>query len=49
MLGDRRYCYPLTVIDHASRYLLLCEAMQSNTEKTAILPLSAFSKSEVCR
>jgi putative transposase len=23
MLGDRRYCYPLTVTDHASRYLLL--------------------------
>ena len=35
MLGDRRYCYPLTVTDHASRYLLLCEAMESNAEKTA--------------
>jgi transposase InsO family protein len=23
-LGDKRYCYPLTVTDHASRYLLLC-------------------------
>jgi hypothetical protein len=22
MLGDRRYCYPLTVTDFASRYLL---------------------------
>jgi transposase InsO family protein len=29
MLGDKRYCYPLTVSDHASRYLLLCEAMES--------------------
>jgi hypothetical protein len=36
MLGDRRYCYPLTVTDHASRYLLLCEAMESNAEKTAL-------------
>ena len=26
-LGNQRYCYPLTVTDHASRYLLLCEAM----------------------
>src|SRR5262245_62930303 len=24
----KRYCYPLTVSDHASRYLLLCEAME---------------------
>jgi putative transposase len=25
--GDKRYCYPLSVTDHASRYLLLCEAL----------------------
>jgi transposase InsO family protein len=35
-LGNRQYCYPLTVTDHASRFLLLCEAMESNAEKTAI-------------
>ena len=35
MLADRRYCYPLTVTDHASRYLLLCEAMESNAETPA--------------
>lgn len=35
MLGDKRYCYPLTVTDHASRYLLLCEAMESNREELA--------------
>ena len=34
-LGDKSYCYPLTVTDHASRYLLLCEAMQSNREEPA--------------
>jgi hypothetical protein len=28
-LGNNKYCYPLTVTDHASRFLLLCEAMQS--------------------
>jgi len=29
-LSDRRYCYPLTVTDYCSRYLLLCEALESN-------------------
>jgi len=27
MLADRRYCYPLTITDAASRYLLCCEAL----------------------
>ena len=35
MLGDKRYCYPLTVTDHASRYLLLCEALESTREELA--------------
>src|SRR6202167_1596693 len=35
MLGDKRYCYPLTVSDYASRYLLLCEAMESIKEQGA--------------
>jgi len=34
-LGDKSYCYPLTVTDHASRYLLLCEAMESNRQELA--------------
>ena len=34
-LGNQRYCYPLTVTDHASRYLLLCEALDSVREDTA--------------
>ena len=29
LLGDHRYCYPLTVVDHVSRYLLACEAYPS--------------------
>lgn len=28
-LGNRRYCYPLTISDHYSRYLLCCEALES--------------------
>ncbi|HZQ71001.1 MAG TPA: DDE-type integrase/transposase/recombinase [Terriglobales bacterium] len=34
-LNDRRYCYPLTVTDYCSRYLLLCEALESNREDLA--------------
>lgn len=34
-LGNKRYCYPLTVTDHASRYLLGCEALDSNREELA--------------
>ena len=34
-LGNGRYCYPLTVTDHASRFLLLCEALESTREDPA--------------
>jgi putative transposase len=32
MLADRRYCYPLTVTDFASRYLITCEALTTTAE-----------------
>ena len=35
MLGDRRYCYPLTITDFASRYLLTCEALLTTQETFA--------------
>jgi putative transposase len=35
MLGDRRYCYPLTITDLASRCLLTCEALFTTQEKFA--------------
>ena len=35
LLGNKKYCYPLTVTDHASRYLLLCEALESTCEALA--------------
>jgi transposase InsO family protein len=35
-LGNGQYCYPLTVTDHASRFLLLCEALDSTREDTTI-------------
>ncbi|MGG7581858.1 IS481 family transposase [Rhizobium sp. Nf11,1] len=31
-LGNGHYCYPLTVTDQASRYLLCCEAFESTRE-----------------
>ncbi|MBM3520980.1 MAG: transposase [Alphaproteobacteria bacterium] len=34
-LGNKRYCYPLTATDHAARYLLLCEALESTREELA--------------
>jgi putative transposase len=35
MLADRRYCYPLTITDFASRYLLCCEALETTKERYA--------------
>ena len=35
MLADRRYCYPLTITDFASRYLIACEALHSTKEAYA--------------
>jgi putative transposase len=35
LLGNRQYCYPLTVTDHASRFLLACEALSSTREQYA--------------
>jgi putative transposase len=32
MLADHRYCYPLTISDFASRYLLSCEALSTTQE-----------------
>ena len=32
-LGDGRYCYPLTITDQASRYLLCCEAFETTRER----------------
>ena len=47
-LGNGQYCYPLTVTDHASRYLLMCEALESTREDTAIPPSSNCSSSAAC-
>jgi putative transposase len=38
LLGNHHYCYPLTVTDHASRFLLACEAL-SSTQETYAFPV----------
>jgi putative transposase len=35
MMGDRRYCYPLTITDQVSRYILACEALETTKERFA--------------
>ena len=44
LLGNRNYCYPLTVTDHASRYLLACEAPSSTREQYAFTLLERVFK-----
>lgn len=35
MMGNQNYCYPLTITDYTSRYLLTCEALSSTRENFA--------------
>jgi hypothetical protein len=41
MLGNRRYCYPLTITDFASRYLLTYEALATTQETFAFTVFGA--------
>lgn len=34
-LGNKKYCYPLTITDNATRYLIACESLESTKEKYA--------------
>ena len=43
-LGNKAYCFPLTVSDHASRYLLLCEALESTREELAFTAFERLFK-----
>jgi hypothetical protein len=49
MLADRRYSYLLTVTNHAFRYLLVCEATESNAEKPAFSALEHRLRELGCR
>lgn len=32
MLGNRQYCYPLTITDFSSRFLIACEGLSTTKE-----------------
>ena len=48
MLGNRRYCYPLTVSDYSSRFLLACEGMESTQSSFAFTVFSRPSRNTAC-
>lgn len=41
LLGNKNYCYPLTLTDHESRFILSCEALASTAESPCF---SAFEQ-----
>jgi transposase InsO family protein len=43
-LGNKMYCYPLTITDYRSRYLLACEALESTQELHAFNVFERVSK-----
>jgi putative transposase len=49
MLADRRYCYPLTITDFASRYLLCCDALENTRGEYAFAVFERASRSLGCR
>ena len=46
-LGNGRYCYPLTVTDQASRFLLMCEGAHKLSARKSPLPPSSGSSPTV--
>ena len=44
MLGNKQYCYPLTITDAHTRYLLACEAQESTREAGAFAVFEAVFK-----
>jgi putative transposase len=48
MLADKRYCYPLTITDFASRYLLCCDALESTQQTYAFTVLERAFKDFGC-
>lgn len=44
-LGNKEYCYPLTITDQKTRYLISCEALESTKENSAFAVFEdAFEK-----
>ena len=36
LLGNQTYCYPLTITDYSSRYLITCDALETTKEEYAL-------------
>jgi hypothetical protein len=49
MLGNKKYCYPLTITDYRSRYLLACEALASVRSETAFSVFERAARTSACR
>ena len=51
MLADRRYCYPLTIGDFATRYLFSCEALATTQETYAFVrrPSPSMTCGNICK
>jgi len=44
LLGNKKYCYPLTITDQVSRYLIACDALETTKEKYAITVFESIFK-----
>jgi putative transposase len=44
LLGNKRYCYPLTITDYHSRYLLGCEGLDSTATPGALMVFERIFK-----
>ena len=49
LLGNRQYCYPLTVTDQASRFLLTYEALSSTRENYAFAAFERLFRARPAR
>jgi transposase InsO family protein len=50
MLGNKQYCYPLTVTDYRSRYLLACDGLSSTRSDFAFTVFECGpSRTSACR
>ena len=49
MLGNKEYCYPLTITDYRSRYLLACDGLASTRSDFAFTVFERAFKDFGCR
>ena len=47
MLADHRYCYPLSITDYASLYLITCDAFSTTKANVRSTPESSGSGDKI--